>query len=454
MPLQSGRSQSTISENIAELIRAGHPRDQAVAIAYKKAGEGTKDSEEKESVRRIDHNGWIEVEGNPIAKVGVFPYLGKSLINKSKPHLRDLDPDKTYYVYRPAEELSKKEVLDSFKMVPIIDKHEMLGNAALGRTPAEDKGVAGALGENIYFEYPYIKATIKIFSERLADKIESKEQCELSAGYTADLEDSSGEFEGKPYHFIQRNPQGNHVAVVPEGRMGHDVLVLDHLNFICDMSEAKFMSDKKMEDKKIKDAKESEVEDKEEKEEKEHEKEVEDEKSKDKITLESLMDAVKGCMDRLDKMEPKEGTEDAAGMQSVKNPAVDSYEKQRAVMDEQIQSLQTKVNSIEKNRSKMLKEIKIETRNCDRLATEISHHVGVFDHAEMSLDEVAAYGLKKFGLTCEKGLESVVLDAYLKGARKNLSLSAVPAFDSQDFGDEASEEDPFVKFGNSLRGDK
>lgn len=38
MPLKEGSDDATISENIAELIRAGHPRDQAVAIAYKQAG--------------------------------------------------------------------------------------------------------------------------------------------------------------------------------------------------------------------------------------------------------------------------------------------------------------------------------------------------------------------------------------------------------------------------------
>jgi hypothetical protein len=38
MPLLEGSSDDVISANIAELIRAGHPRDQAVAIAYKKAG--------------------------------------------------------------------------------------------------------------------------------------------------------------------------------------------------------------------------------------------------------------------------------------------------------------------------------------------------------------------------------------------------------------------------------
>jgi hypothetical protein len=38
MPLKKGRSKAVLSSNIAELIRSGYPKDQAVAIAYSKAG--------------------------------------------------------------------------------------------------------------------------------------------------------------------------------------------------------------------------------------------------------------------------------------------------------------------------------------------------------------------------------------------------------------------------------
>lgn len=38
MPLKSGSDQKTISANIAELIKSGKKRDQAVAIAYRQAG--------------------------------------------------------------------------------------------------------------------------------------------------------------------------------------------------------------------------------------------------------------------------------------------------------------------------------------------------------------------------------------------------------------------------------
>ena len=38
MPLKKGSSDSVISSNISEMIRSGHPRDQAIAAAMSKAG--------------------------------------------------------------------------------------------------------------------------------------------------------------------------------------------------------------------------------------------------------------------------------------------------------------------------------------------------------------------------------------------------------------------------------
>ena len=42
MPLKKGSSKKVISENIAELIRSGYKREQAVAIAYSNAKKSKK----------------------------------------------------------------------------------------------------------------------------------------------------------------------------------------------------------------------------------------------------------------------------------------------------------------------------------------------------------------------------------------------------------------------------
>ena len=47
MPLKSGKSKKAISANIAELIRSGRPKAQAIAIAYSNAGKSKKKAKRK-----------------------------------------------------------------------------------------------------------------------------------------------------------------------------------------------------------------------------------------------------------------------------------------------------------------------------------------------------------------------------------------------------------------------
>lgn len=42
MPLKKGKSKKVIGENIATEIKAGKPKDQAIAIAMSKGGKGKK----------------------------------------------------------------------------------------------------------------------------------------------------------------------------------------------------------------------------------------------------------------------------------------------------------------------------------------------------------------------------------------------------------------------------
>lgn len=435
MPLLNGHSKNTISKNIEELENTGKfPQKQAVAIAISKAKdeefspiELTMDNE-SESSRQYDINGWAEIKGNPISKVGVFPYSGAQISP-------ELEPDKIYMVYRPAEELSAPDTIDSFKLIPWTDEHTMLGE---GLTAAEQKGVEGVIGEDIYFEDGYLKGNIKVFSEKLANLINSGKK-ELSIGYRCVYVPESGIFNGETYDFVQRDIRGNHLALVDEGRSGHDVAVLDHFKFTFDSKELK-MPDFEKEDYEDKKGDLS--------------KPADGAKDEGEMGIAECREMLKKIAERLDAMSNSSDefidNEEAEKVNESENDVEDedpaNFVNKAEVTDadedeEEKKELSEKAakegdakdedNSKEESKGmdsamkKVLREISVR----DKLAAQLSHHIGVFDHKEKTTAEVARYGVKKLGLQCKRGQEEAVLHGYLAGARP--SSIAASAQDSK-----------------------
>ena len=159
MPLEKGSSQKTISHNIETEINAGKDPKQAAAIAYSVA-------KDTESNRIVDQNGFVEIKANPISKVGIFDYSGMQVGDKET-------PDKIYKVYRPAEELGSEETINSFKLIPFVDEHTMLGDNG---KPAEEKGVHGTTGEDVYLQDGVLYSNLRIFSNALKNLIEAGKQ--------------------------------------------------------------------------------------------------------------------------------------------------------------------------------------------------------------------------------------------------------------------------------------
>lgn len=473
MPLKSGKSQKTISKNIEtekkthpsmsnaqaaaiayskageddtaeawisrkikELINRGYDPDQAKAIAYEEHRKNAKDEDISDSARSFDVNGWVEIKGNPLSKVGVFPYSGAQISP-------ELDPDKIYNVYRPEEELSDPETIDSFRLIPFVNEHEMLGSSYDGLTPAEQKGVHGTVGEDVYFEDGYLKANLKIFSDKLAQLIEQGKK-ELSIGYRCLYDLESGVYNGIQYDAIQRDIRGNHLALVEEGRSGPDVSVLDSNKITFDAMEFTGM---KTRDKKAKDEgeemtlqelakmvkelaakvarldesrgeKKAEGEDEEEEGKKELTKEAAEEgDAKDEGDPEAFVkkaDITDADMSEEEYSDAEAEAKNAEMNQDEDMEKPEGKEPKISGMDAKLRTLNQRVTKVEKTSMKtVLREIS--RRNV--LAEKLSKHIGVFDHAEKTLDEVASYGVKKLGLRCAPGHELSVLDGYFAASR-------------------------------------
>nr|ELR5224901.1 DUF2213 domain-containing protein [Providencia rettgeri] len=387
--------------------------------------------------RTYDNNGWLEVTDNPISKVGVFDYLGAEI---GAPI-----PDKIYRVLRPPEELASEATINSFKLTPFIIEHEMLGKHA---TPAEKKGIQGVIGENVYFDPPYLRANIKIFSDVALSNIDSG-KIDLSPGYRSKYEFTSGIYEGEHYDVIQRHLRGNHLALVDEGRTGPDVAVQDHLVITIDTKELIRMNEEENKEKQTTDegaftaeqvtalksiiaeviAQTKPSTDEEPKEEKKSTdaNPEEEQKAEEAVTaaevaaeeattgtpeaveaaevaIETAVEAIEEAKEHLD-----QATTDSL------NRRIKRLKNGIGTMDE-IASLKRKIKRLEASKPTMdtgalLKQI----GERDSLAHKLTPFLGVFDHAAMTKQQVAEYGVDKLGIQCGKGNEAIALDAWMQG---------------------------------------
>jgi len=379
------------------------------------------------TARQLDANNWVEVKDNPLSKVGIFDYLGSEI---GAP-----DPLRIYKVYRPAEELGAKDCIDSFKLLPWVDDHTMLGDAG---TPAERKGIEGVIGEDVYFKDGYLKGNLKLFSSSHTEKVNDGKK-ELSAGYKCRYEFTEGVSEdGQRYDAIQRDIRGNHLASVDQGRMGKEVAVLDHHLTITLNNSAELvkMSKTNQSEKELAVAMDETL-----------------TLSKIATVVNSVGEAVAGltsAMDEMSKKMDKKGMDECEedekmdkkkGMDMEKDKGMDmeeekdekkkgmDMEKDKGMDSDAVAALTSDLNAMKAQLAQFQEQsagmdaaIMSGIKKRDDLAQKLSVHIGTFDHAGKTLQQVAEYGVEKLEIPCEKGQETAALDAALHVLKKPQTL--------------------------------
>lgn len=181
-------------------------------VKDKKAFYGSRISENR--IRTPE--GFLICKNVPIAKVGTQQYLGEELgLEGYENVLVD--------VIRTEQEVFSPKTIASFEGKPFTDDHPE--QSEFVTTENYKQYVKGHVtnvrrGEGDFSDK--LLADIIVYDKTVIEEIESGRKREISCGYGCDYDiDENG-------NILQINITGNHVALVNEGRAGHNVRILDH----------------------------------------------------------------------------------------------------------------------------------------------------------------------------------------------------------------------------------
>ena len=165
-----------------------------------------------------DSNGFLHGTA-PVTNIGVFSYaLPNGTIRRE---------------LRLPAEVFHPDSIASLKQVPLTNDHPREG---VSPTTAKELSV-GSIGDGVTNDAYKLYAPICVTDAETIAQIQDGKRA-LSCGYTCDLEDNAGNWNGIAYDVIQRNIRYNHVAVVDKGRAGDEAIMrLDSVQTITNQKQ-------------------------------------------------------------------------------------------------------------------------------------------------------------------------------------------------------------------------
>lgn len=152
--------------------------------------------------------GFLICRDVPIARIGTQDYLARELG-------LDGEPDRPVTVERRPEDVFDPAAIASFEGKDVTYTHppEMLA-------PENQSSYSKGHAENVRREGDFLVADLHLKDPTLISEVRNGILREVSCGYLCDYTPS-----GAGYR--QTNIRGNHIAIVPRGRAGHDVAIKD-----------------------------------------------------------------------------------------------------------------------------------------------------------------------------------------------------------------------------------
>lgn len=193
------------------------------------------------STRTLTEEGYLKATA-AVTKVGVQMYPARQF---------GIESDEPIGVFRPPETVFHPETIESLKMKPIVLMHPEQDVDSKNHS----RLAVGSVGENVSpIDADRLGASIQITDEAVVKGILAREIEELSLGYDTFVVSEEGNFNGQKYLYRMDGPMiNNHLAIVPEGRCGDSVKILDQGDETMNKEQAiKFLRDAGVSEGKIK----------------------------------------------------------------------------------------------------------------------------------------------------------------------------------------------------------
>lgn len=174
---------------------------------------------DRKTARSKDADGRMRVKDCVLSTAEINPYRGNEIPGYTR---LGLDANKVYELFRDPEEL--KRAAPTFEGVPLMIKH----TAQTAEDPKKE--YIGGSVHSITFDGKHLRGDLLVMDGYAIDLIESDTLSDLSCGYRYDPVMRAGEIDGSKYDGVMRNIQGNHVALVDDGR-ANGAHVADHALF-------------------------------------------------------------------------------------------------------------------------------------------------------------------------------------------------------------------------------
>lgn len=162
---------------------------------------------DRQSARSTDADGRMRVKDCILSTAEVNPYPGNQIPGWEKLGLK---AGTIYDMYRDPDALRAGAA--TFEGVPIMVRHV----AQTAEEPRKD--YIGGSVHNVRFDGKHLRGDLLVWDGYAIDLITSDEQSDLSCGYRYEPIMNSGDAAGSKYDGRMDKIQGNHVALVDEGR--------------------------------------------------------------------------------------------------------------------------------------------------------------------------------------------------------------------------------------------